>query len=235
MWVDEIYTDTGHRGRGVAKWMVWRVAKRQRVELQVKTGDDGREARRAYIGMGMHALRGKERCRTYASVSNPDEYEFWVTDEYVVTSGWDRRTAVGVTIGSWAEVRDKYGEDIVELLVGTHGYTVGEARRNVEGEEGESKILVIEHGEEEAGGGMGAVERTHPTPHTHLTTHTHGRSGRGGRAADGGRGRGLGSMLEGGRVRRVRRDTTSRYGPGTLAEMEVALREDRGMAEDAVT
>ena len=81
-------------------------------------------------------LRGKERCRTYASVSNPDEYEFWVTDEYVVTSEWDRRTAVGVTIGSWAEVRDKYGEDIVELLVGTHGYTVGEARRNVEGEEG---------------------------------------------------------------------------------------------------
>ena len=89
-----------------------------------------------------------------------------------------------MTIGSWAEVRDKYGEDIVELLVGTHGYTVGEARRNVEGEEGESKVLVIEHGEEEAGGGMGAVERTHPTPHTHLTTHTHGRTGRDGRMAD---------------------------------------------------
>ena len=34
---------------------------------------------------------------------------------------------------------------------------------------------------------------------------------------------------------RVRRDTTSRYGPGALAEMEAALREDRGMAEDAVT
>ena len=102
-------------------------------------------------------------------------------------------------------------------------------------EEGESKILVIEHGEEEAGGGMGAVERTHPTPHTHLTTHTHGRTGRDGRMADGGRGRGLSSMTEGGRVRRVRRDTTSRYGPGTLAEMEAALREDRGMGEDAVT
>ena len=43
----------------------------------------------------------------------------------------------------------------------------------MEGEEGVSMILVIEHGEEEAGGGMGAVERTHPTPHTHLTTHTH--------------------------------------------------------------
>ena len=143
--------------------------------------------------------------------------------------------AVGVTVGSWAEVRDKYGEDIVELLVGTHGYTVGEARRNVEGEEGESKILVIEHGEEEAGGGMGAVERTHPTPHTHLTTHTHGRTGRDGRMADEGRGRGLSSMTGGGRVRRVRRDTTSRYGPGTLAEMEAALRGDRGMAEDAVT
>ena len=26
-----------------------------------------------------------------------------------------------------------------------------------------------------------------------------------------------------------------RYGPGALAEMEAALREDRGMAEDAVT
>ena len=215
--------------------MPWRVAKRQRVELQVKRGDDGKEARKAYTGMGMHALQGKERCRTYASVSDPEEYEFWVTDEYVVTSGWDRRTAVGVTIGSWAEVRDKYGEDIVELLVGTHGYTVGEARRNVEGEEGVSMILVIEHGEEEAGGGMGAVERTHPTPHTHHTTHTHGRTGRDGRMADEGRGRGLSSMTGGGRVRRVRRDTTSRYGPGTLAEMEAALREDRGAAEDAVT
>ena len=42
-------------------------------------------------------------------------------------------------------------------------------------------------------------------------------------------------MTGGGRVRRVRRDTTSRYGPGALAEMEAALREDRGMAEDAVT
>ena len=74
MWIDEIYTDEAHRGRGVAKWMVWRVAKRQRVELQVKHGDEGREARKAYTGMGMHALRGKERCRTYASVSNPAEY-----------------------------------------------------------------------------------------------------------------------------------------------------------------
>ena len=142
---------------------------------------------------------------------------------------------MGVTTGRWEEIRDAYGEDIVELLVETHGYTVGEARRNVEGDEGTSTILVIEHGEEEAGGGMGAVERPHPTPHPHLTTHTHGRSGRGGRAADGGRGRGLGGMTGGGRVRRVRRDTTSRYGPGALAEMEAALREDRGMAEDAVT
>ena len=30
-------------------------------------------------------------------------------------------------------------------------------------------------------------------------------------------------------------DIRSRYGPGALAEMEAALREDRGMAEDAVT
>ena len=37
-----------------------------------------------------------------------------------------------------------------------HGYTVGEARRNVQGDEGTSTILVIEHGEEEAGGEMGA-------------------------------------------------------------------------------
>ena len=105
----------------------------------------------------------------------------------------------------------------------------------IEGEEGVSTILVIEHGEEEAGGGMGAVERTHIPPLPHLTTHTHGRNGRGGSTTDGGRGRGLGSMLGGGRIRRVRQDTTSRYGPGTLAEMEAALREDRGMAEDAVT
>ena len=100
-----------------------------------------------------------------------------------------------------------------------------------------SNILVIEHGKGEAGGGMGAVERTHPTPLPlpHPTTHTHGRNERGGRGADGRQGRGLGDMLRGGPVRRVRRDTTSRYGPGTLAEMEAALREDRGMAEDAVT
>ena len=138
-------------------------------------------------------------------------------------------------MGSWEEVRDKYGEDIVELLVGAHGYTVGEARRNVEGDEGMSMVLVIEHGEEGAGSGMGAVERTYPTPHPHLITHTHGRSGQGGRAASKGVGRGLGGMIGGGRVRRMRRDTTSRYGPGALAEMEAALREDRGMAEDAVT
>ena len=55
--------------------------------------------------------------------------------------------------------------------------------------------------------------------------------GRGGEQA----GRGLGGMPGGGRVRKVRRDTTSRYGPGALAAMEAALREDRGMAEDAVT
>ena len=79
--------------------------------LQVKHGDEGKDARKAYVGMGMHALRGKERCRTYASVSSP-EYEFWVTDEYVVTSGWDRRTAVGVTAGRWEEIRDAYGERI---------------------------------------------------------------------------------------------------------------------------
>ena len=70
----------------------------------------------------------------------------------------------------------------------------------------------------------------------YCTTHTHGRKGRGGRAAGGGQaGHGLGGMLGGGRVRKVRRDTTSRYGPGALAEMEAALRADRGMAEDAVT
>ena len=90
-------------------------------------------------------------------------------------------------------------------------------------------------GEEEAGGGLGTAERTHPTSHPYLTTHTHGRNERGGCATGGGRGRGLGGMTGGGRVRRVRRDTTSRYGPGALAEMEAALREDRGMAEDAVT
>ena len=101
----------------------------------------------------------------------------------------------------------------------------------------QTTILVIEHGEEEAGGGMGAVERTHPTSHPHLTTHTHGRNGRGGDVRQTGveDGRGLGGMTGGGRVRKVRRDTTSRYGPGALAEMEAALREDRGMAEDAVT
>ena len=44
---------------------------------------------------------------------------------------------------------------------------------------------------------MGAVERTHPTPHSHLTTHTRGRSGRGERTAGRGRGRGLGGMTEG--------------------------------------
>ena len=146
---------------------------------------------------------------------------------------------MGVTVGRWEEIRDAYGEDIVELLVETHGYTVGEARRNVyrgrRGDVYDTSEVVIEHGEEEAGGGMGAVERTHPTSHPHLTTHTHGRNERGGRATGGGRGRGLGGMTGGGRVRRVRRDTTSRYGPGALAEMEAALREDRGMAEDAVT
>ena len=40
---------------------------------------------------------------------------------YVVTSGWDRRMVVGVTVGRWEEIREEYGEDIVELLVETHG------------------------------------------------------------------------------------------------------------------
>ena len=35
---------------------------RQRVELQVKRGDGGKEARKAYTGMGMHALRHKRGC-----------------------------------------------------------------------------------------------------------------------------------------------------------------------------
>ena len=57
------------------------------------SGPEGEDARRAYTGMGLHKMTGKEKCRTYREVSDRERYEFWLTDEYVVRSGWDERTA----------------------------------------------------------------------------------------------------------------------------------------------
>ena len=86
VWVDELFTAREWRGMGVARWLMWRAAEGRRVELQVLSGPEGEDARRAYTGMGLHKMTGKETCRTYREVSDRERYEFWLTNEYVVRS-----------------------------------------------------------------------------------------------------------------------------------------------------
>ena len=80
------------------------------------------DARRAYTGMGMHRMTGKETCRTYSEVSDKSRYEFWVVNEYVVQSGWDERTALRVVDGDWGRLKDEYGDEMIRLLM-RHGST----------------------------------------------------------------------------------------------------------------
>ena len=70
VWVDELFTAREWRGMGVARWLMWHAAEGRRVELQVLSGPEGADARRAYMGMGMHRMTGKETCRTYREVSD---------------------------------------------------------------------------------------------------------------------------------------------------------------------
>ena len=99
VWVDELFT--------ARKWREMCAAEGRRVELQVLSGPEGEGARRAYTGMGMHSMTGKETSRTYREVSDKSRYEFWVTNEYVVQSGWDERTALRVVDGRWDELKDE--------------------------------------------------------------------------------------------------------------------------------
>ena len=166
-------------------------------------------------------MTGKETCRTYSEVSDKSRYEFWVTNEYVVQSGWDERTALRVVDGDWGRLKDEYGDEMIRLLMEAHGYTAREAEQSLAGGEGSeeegSVIVVVEHG-----------ERTRqPQPVSAVAQQPERqRRGRGG----GGRARGVGGG--GARVRK-QRDTTSRYGTGAFAVMEASLR-GRG-TDDGVT
>ena len=133
-----------------------------------------------------------------------------MTNEYVVQSGWDERTALRVVDGDWGRIKDEYGDEMIRLLMEAHGYTAREAEQSLAGgergdEEG-SAIVVIEHG-----------ERTRqPQAVSAVAQQPRQRRGRGGE----------------GRVRK-QRDTTSRYGTGAFAVMEASLR-GRG-TDDGVT
>ena len=37
VWIDELYTADCVRQQGVARWLVWQIGQRQRIELQVST------------------------------------------------------------------------------------------------------------------------------------------------------------------------------------------------------
>jgi len=154
-------------------------------------------------------MTGKETCRTYREVSDKSRYEFWVTNEYVVQSGWDERTALRVVDGRWDELKDEYGDEMVRLLMEAHGYTAKEAEESLAGGEGDGEggavVVVVEHGEQRV---MPEVQS-----HPQLLVQQ-GRQRRG-------HGRGL--DVGGARVRK-QRETTSRYGAGAFTEMEAALR-----------
>ena len=193
---------------GVARWLMWRAAEGRRVELQVLSGPEGEDARRAYTGMGLHKMTGKEKCRTYREVSDKERYEFWLTNEYVVRSGWDERTALRVVDGDWDQVKGEYGDEMIRLLMEAHGYTESEAAQSLagEGRSGEegSMIVVVEHGER--------TRLTQPQPASVVVRQ--------------------GAVGGGARVRK-QRETTSRYGAGAFAVMEASLR-GRG-TDDGVT
>ena len=46
-------------------------------------------------------------------MSDKSRYEFWVTDEYVVQSGWDERAALRVVDGDWGRLKDEYGDEMI--------------------------------------------------------------------------------------------------------------------------
>ena len=96
-------------------------------------------------------MTGTETSRTYREVSDKSRYEFWVTNEYVVQSGWDERTALKVVDGDWGQLKDEYGDEMIRLLMEAHGYTAREAEQSLAGGEGGeeegSVIVVVEHGE----------------------------------------------------------------------------------------
>ena len=94
-------------------------------------------------------MAGREVCRTYSEVSDPARYEFWLTCEYVVPSGWDDRTAVRVVDGTWDQISGAYGDELIRLLMDEHGYTAKEAEQSLAGgERGDtegSMLVVVEH------------------------------------------------------------------------------------------
>ena len=73
IWVDELYTAACVRQQGVARWLLWQIGSRQRVELQVSKAEteQAEVARHSYTSMGLKPLgrRGRSHVVTEADRS----------------------------------------------------------------------------------------------------------------------------------------------------------------------
>ena len=220
VWIDELYTADCVRQQGVARWLVWQIGHRQRIELQVSTAmtEQAVAARHSYTAMGMKAMRRRERSRV---VTAPDEgHEIWGTPEYTVMSGWTpvphRDTQVHST---WGALTSAQQEALIHTTRRVHGYSEDKARRHFTGSaiDEEAMVLLITH------------EMTPPPPPPpHTPTPPHGRMAR--------REREVGLRRNPSGVVRPRRQraVTSRYTAATLSTVERALRGTTG-ADTGVT
>ena len=132
----------------MARWLVGQVGRGHRVELQASTADteQARDARGSYTSMGMHPMTGRERSRVVTAAD--DGFKLWVTDEYVVTSGWEptehRDTVVHA---AWSALDGLIRDALVETTMRAHGYDMGTAERHFAGTgpDDETTVLVIRH------------------------------------------------------------------------------------------
>ena len=134
VWIDELYTADCVRQQGVARWLVWQIGHRQRIELQVSTAttEQAEAARHSYTTMGLKPLSKRERSRV---ITGPDPgYEIWKTPEYNVTSGWSplphRDTQFHDT---WSALTEVQRTALVHTMMHTHGYSEDKARRPPDG------------------------------------------------------------------------------------------------------
>ena len=210
VWIDELYTADCVRQQGVARWLVWQIGHRQRIELQVSTAptEQAAAAHHSYTTMGLKPLSKRECSRV---VTGPDPgYEIWKTPEYNVTSGWSplphRDTQFHET---WSALTEIQRTTLIHTVMQTHGYSEDMARRNFAGAAAaeEAMVLLIVHD-------LAALPPLPPSPHPSLH----------GRAARRGRGAGLRRPPDGVTRPRRHRDTTSRHTTATLHAVERALR-----------
>ena len=133
MWIDELCTTERARGRGIARWLLWQVARGQRVELQVScdTGHMAERARRSYRSMGIDRMR---RGRSRVVESAEDGYELWFTEEYCVTSGWEPDPEFdAVAHSAWSVLGAGVQEALIGAVVRAHGYGERRAREHMAG------------------------------------------------------------------------------------------------------